>query len=402
MNVLALRPLLAASRPFPAADTRIAIVEIFEDLTAAEPHWRALEQADALASPYQRYDFLKLWQRHVGAPAGIAPFIVAGFNERGEALLLWPFGARKVAGLRIVEFLGGKHVNFNMGLWRRDLAGAIDAGAIRAVLDHLAGRADVLRLVNQPLTWAGATNPFGLLPNQRAVDFGFSGALTPDFDALLRSRTTSSTRKKMRQKERALAEHGPVLFTQAREPEEMRRVLDVFFKQKSARMQEKGVRDAFATPDVRRFVEAVATEHMPGGEPLIEAYALSVGDIVVATFAGIAGGGRFCGMFNSIANERYTAESPGEQLLMMVVRRCCERGLATFDLGVGQASYKRLFCPDAEPLFDSYLPLRAAARPLAGTFAAIAAAKRGLKQNASLWRVVGALRGLRARVSPDG
>ena len=39
------------------SDRRIARVEVFDDLTVAEPHWRALELVDSLATPYQRYDF---------------------------------------------------------------------------------------------------------------------------------------------------------------------------------------------------------------------------------------------------------------------------------------------------------------------------------------------------------
>ncbi len=220
----------------------------------------------------------------------------------------------------------------------------------------MTGRADLLRLTNQPLTWAGTTNPFALLPHQRSANYGFSGALIPDFDALLRAHTNSATRKKMRKKERALASYGAVSFRQAHDPDDMRRMLDVFFKQKSARMRVLGVTDAFAPPSVRRFIEAAATEPLAGGEPLIEIYALSVGDIVVATNGGIVGGGRFCAMFNSIIPDRYAAESPGEQLLVRLVQRCCERGLECFDLGIGEANYKTLFCSDAEPLFDSHLP----------------------------------------------
>ena len=48
-------------------------------------------------------------------------------------------------------------------------------------------------------------------------------------------------------------------------------------------------------------------------------------------------------MFNSIAQGRYAVESPGEQLIVHLVRRCCERGFATFDLGIGDARYKSLF-----------------------------------------------------------
>jgi CelD/BcsL family acetyltransferase involved in cellulose biosynthesis len=399
MNVLALRPHPAADRALPVADGRIARVEIIEDMAAAEPHWRALERGHSLATPYQRYDFLKLWQRHIGTPAGITPFIVVGFNANATPLFLWPFGRRKLAGLWVVEFLGGKHANFNMGLWRRDVAAGIEADALRRVLAHLTGRADMLKLTNQPLTWGGTTNPFALLPHQRAANFGFSGALIPDYQALLRAHTNSATRKKMRKKERALANYGNVRFEQAREPHEIRRVLDVFFKQKSARMRTLGVPDAFAPPSVRRFIEAAATEQLPGAEPVIEIYALLVGDIIVATFGGIVSGGRFSGMFNSIIKERYAAESPGEQLLAMLVQHCCVRGFDTFDLGIGQANYKALFCEDAEPLFDSYLPLDAGGRLLAFAFATVSAIKRAVKGHAALWALVRALRRLPARLS---
>src|SRR5665647_1608395 len=119
MNVVALRSPIADGRFLPAIDGRIATIEVFHDMAAAEPYWRALEQAPNLATPYQNYDFLNLWQRHVGAEAGMTPFIVVAFNGTGTPLFLWPFGLSQLGGLRVVEFLGGKHANFNMGLWRR-------------------------------------------------------------------------------------------------------------------------------------------------------------------------------------------------------------------------------------------------------------------------------------------
>jgi CelD/BcsL family acetyltransferase involved in cellulose biosynthesis len=190
-----------------------------------------------------------------------------------------------------------------------------------------------------------------------------------------------------------------VRFEQLRNPQDIRRVLDVFFKQKSARMHALGIPDAFSSPRVRRFIEAAATETLPDGEPLIELYALTVGDIIVATLGAMVGGGRFCGMFNSIVKDRYAAESPGEQLLAMLVRSACERGLATFDLGIGRSQYKSLFCDDAEPLFDTYLPLSGGGRVLAFALAALAALKRAIKQHAALWWLARTLRRLRAQFS---
>ena len=396
---LAMRALPGTYRAKPVTQTRIASVEIFDNMPAAQPHWRTLEHDNTLTTPYQRFDLLSLWQQHIGAASGVTPLIVVAFDAIGAPLFLWPFGCRRLAGLRVVEFLGGKHANFNMALWRRDAAANIGADDLRAVLDRLTGRADIVKLINQPLTWAGTTNPFALLPQQRAANFGFSGALIPDFEALLHARTNAAARKKMRKKERALASYGAVRFERASGPHEVRRALDAFFKQKSARMRALGVPDVFAAPGVRRFIEAAATEHQGRREAPIELYELSVNDIIVATMGGIAGGGRFCAMFNSIAQGRYAIESPGEQLIVNLVRRCCERGLDTFDLGIGEAHYKNLFSRDAEPLFDSYLPLSAGGRLLAAAFAIAASVKRAIKQSRTLWSLARAARRLRARFS---
>jgi CelD/BcsL family acetyltransferase involved in cellulose biosynthesis len=397
MNVVALRSFPAEDRRGIAPDHRIARVAIYDDMAAAEPHWRELQRGDCLSTPYQRFAFLKLWQDHVGTATQIEPFIVVGLNAAGEPLFLWPLGRRRLGGARVIEFLGGKHTNFNMGLWRRDVAAKIGAEATRAAVARLAEHADVLALVNQPPTWRGTTNPFAMLPQQRAVDFGFSGALAPDFDALLRSRTNADMRKKMRKKESRLAKMGEVRFERVAGTDNIRRVLDAFFKQKSTRMRLIGSTDAFAAPGVRRFIEAAATGPCPNEEPAVELYALTVNDIVVATLGGIVSGGRFCAMFNSILPGRYAVESPGEQLIVHLVRSCCERGLDTFDVGIGKSRFKKLFCADAEPLFDSYLPLSAAGQLLAGGYRSVAAAKRTIKQTPALWSLVHKVRRLRAR-----
>ena len=77
------------------------------------------------------------------------------------------------------------------------------------------------------------------------------------------ARTNANARKKMRKKERALAGYGEVRFERARGLHEVRRVLDAFFKQKSARMKAQGIPDVFAAPGVRRFIESGATEQAP-------------------------------------------------------------------------------------------------------------------------------------------
>ena len=84
---------------------------------------------------------------------------------------------------------------------------------------------------------------------------------------------------------------------------------------------------------------------------------------------------------------------------MRLVQHCCQRGLDCFDLGIGEANYKTLFCSDAEPLFDSHLPLSAGGHLLGAALAAAGAAKRSIKAHPALWSLVRATRRLRARLS---
>jgi CelD/BcsL family acetyltransferase involved in cellulose biosynthesis len=386
----------------PAADTRIARLELFHDMAEAEPHWRALERGPHLATPYQTYDFLKSWQDTIGAAAGVTPFIVAGFDAQGKAAFIWPFGRRTVGGFRVVEFLGGKHANFNMALWQRSLAADIGGDDLSRVLAGLAGEADLLMLSNQPASWGGRNNPFALLPHQASPSCGHSGALMADFDALLNERTSAVARRKMRKKERTLASFGSVTFERAESDADVARVLADFFAQKTARMRAAGLPNVFEAEDVQRFVGRAAMTRRAGGNRLIELYTLCVDGVIVATLGGVAGDGRLSGLLTSIVHGQYGTESPGEQLLVRVVRRCCEHGFDTFDLGIGEAKYKSTFCNNADPMFDSYWPLTPAGRLAAIAWSSAAAVKRSVKQTPALWAAVQALRRLRARSLAKG
>src|SRR5712692_5366910 len=172
-------------------------VEVFEDMPAAKPFWRRLEDGHALTTPYQRFDLLAAWQHHVGAPAGVRPFIITGFDTAGEPLFLWPFGRRNIGPLGLVKFLGSKHANFNVGLWRRDIVTAIGAPDIRVIFDRVAAgghRVDLAALLSQPLSWDGIANPFLLLPHQAAVDVSARHHFNPPTDEVIEQVLSSSMR----------------------------------------------------------------------------------------------------------------------------------------------------------------------------------------------------------------
>lgn len=121
-------------------------------------------------------------------------------------------------------------------------------------------------------------------------------------------------------------------------------------------------------------------------------YAASVGDCIVATFAGVVSDRRFCGMFNSMIMNELSNESPGELLLANVVRMACERGLSAFDLGIGEASYKRTFCNETDTLFDTVVPLSVRGKLVTPLWRGQLNVKRRIKHSLYARQTVEALR----------
>jgi len=376
-----------------AASAQLVRVEIFDTFAAAAPHWLALEGDGAVMTPYQRYAFLEAWQRHVGASEKVVPLIAVGLNGAGAPLTLWPLGRRQFGAVTIAEYLGGKHANYNFALWRRDAAASANFADLAAMRAKLAQHVDTLALTNQPERWHGVSNPLLNWPHQFSPGFGYCGTLAGSFEEVMQRRTSSDMRRKMRKKAERLATHGAIHFSQAHGEHEISRVLAAFFAQKGVRLKMQGHADVFAEPAVQRFITAAS--HTGA----IELYSLSVGDEIVATVGGLAGGDRFCTMFSSIAQGRYSGESPGEQAMIGTVRAVTERGLSVFDLGVGEARYKGTFCPDHEPLFDNYIGLSARGRIVAALMREQAGIKRILKQNPLAWALIEKLRRFRAQLA---
>src|ERR1051325_11861344 len=81
---VALRPTDVDRQAASAAGTAgvdIAGIDVFDDISAAAPAWDRIA-ADAIATPFGRRDWIELWQRHIGAPAGQRPLIAVANGRR--------------------------------------------------------------------------------------------------------------------------------------------------------------------------------------------------------------------------------------------------------------------------------------------------------------------------------
>ena len=200
---------LRPARPF----ARVEICEALEDARLA---WTALAQ-EAPASPYQSFDFARVWFATIGAAEGATPLIVVARDESGQPVALLPFARAARGPLRFAVFLGGKDSNFNLGLFRSGGAWSRDdvAALLAAAATRATPRLDAFLLCNQPLSWRGIANPLADGKPQPSPSFAYASALPGDFSAWLDARASKEAKKKMRKKRARLEATAPLVHSRA-------------------------------------------------------------------------------------------------------------------------------------------------------------------------------------------
>ncbi|ABD88234.1 GNAT family N-acetyltransferase [Rhodopseudomonas palustris] len=384
----------AAQATPTGAVSRIADVEVLQDLASAEPIWRALQQPPHLSTPYQRFELLAAWQRNVGAGQQISPFIVVARDAEQQPLVLLPLGLQRAHGLRIAKFLGGKHTTFNMALWQQDFAqraGAADLAALIAGLRRHADKVDVLALLQQPASWRGVVNPLSLVPQQPSANDCPLLCIAPGATPV--SLISNSFRRRLKSKEKKLQPLAGYRYGIATTDAEITALLDWFFAVKPLRMAAQKLPDVFAEPGIAGFIREACLAKLADGGRAIDIHALQCDDEPIAIFAGVADGQRFSMMFNTYTLSDSARYSPGLILMRNIIDHYAALGYNALDLGIGSDDYKRLFCKSDEPIFDGYIALTARGRFGAAALAATSRAKRVVKHNAALMRLVQLARG---------
>ncbi len=373
------------------APTGAARVEIYRDFASVERLWRGFEAAADL-TPYQHFDFLRLWQEHIGAKEGVEPLIVVAFVEDGEPLCLLPLGKFALGPFPVARFLAGKHANYNFALWRR--------GALfpREFLQHLfdtLAKAEpgltALELYNQPYSWHGAENPLLAFPHQASPSTGYRLQLGEPGERVLARQLTSSYRSRIRGKEKKLAKLPGYRYFTASTPEEIRRCMDAFFVQKREYMAAMKIPNPFDAPEVEAFLRDAAASRV------LEIHALECETEVLALYAGVADSKRLSTMVSSYTASENSRWSPGIITLSHAVANAADRGFATMDLGVGEAEYKFVYCDEKEELFDSFIPLSSKGHALVPLLRAQAGLKRFVKTTPVLWKAAKTVRSLLPR-----
>ena len=383
---------------YDARLAHVAGITLYESFEAAEPVWRDFE-ARATGTAFQSFDWLSAWYARVGKGRGIEPAI-AVVARQGKPVLLAPLGVERRAGLRSLVWLGGRLADYKAPLLDADYAARMDGEEFHRLWHRLRRalpRHDLIMLKDQPVSLgapsAPVANPFASLPGAPAPDAAYLFDLPPDFE-IFSQRYRAETRRIDRAKLRKLELEGEVTFRHAETPAEMTSMVDGILARKAEQLTAQGIASIFDDPDYLAAWRDIAT--LPADRRLLDVAELRLDGTFLSGSISHVRHGRSTLMVHTYDAAKFPRLSPGRLHLLKHLQSSMEHGIAVYDLSVGHAAYKESFCDAPIEMRNTIMGARLPGYPVALALRAALAAKRIIKADPRLMRMVRKLRSLRA------
>jgi CelD/BcsL family acetyltransferase involved in cellulose biosynthesis len=328
-------------------------------------------------SIYQTPEFLNSWLK---TTQNIEPLYIV-FENNNVPIVMLPLCVRRIGFLTIAEFLGGKHSNFNLPIFDPIVFSLHSRVLKKAIIKAgKLARIDVFNFTNQPVSWQGLINPIAELGGQKSPSFGYSLELKKDSEALFSELLSKEARKKIRQKESGVTKLGGIEFIEANNVEQREDMFNAYFSQKAESFQKKGIHDPFADPAIKNWLMNLGN---------LRLFGLTLNNKYIAVWGCGVQGSIASGMFTSFdATSEAVRSSPGEVLLIWLVRKLCAEGYNRIDYGVGEARYKTTWSDKTIKLVDSHIGVSPIGKIAAFVMFMKGAIKREIKHSPALMKLV--------------
>jgi CelD/BcsL family acetyltransferase involved in cellulose biosynthesis len=399
-SIIHARAPLAEPRVTPrvasAAQAGAVTLTLHEDLASVEPEWRALE-ASGDCTPFQTFDWLAAWQRHIGVLNDVRPAIILA-RRGSDALFLLPLAVEPTGFVRRLTFLGESLADYNAPLLARDAARSLSdqfvalwRESLRLIQSRPALRHDMVVLPKMPKRIGAQDNPMLTLAVRLHPSNAYETALTDDWETFYNAKRSSATRRRDRTKLKKLGDLGAVRFVEPRD-DELPATMDTLIAQKSRAFERMGVPNMFARGGHAAFYRDLAQSQ----RALVHVSRLDVGDTMAAVNLGLTFGDCYYHILASYDDGEVSRFGPGaahlRELLQYAIRRGCKR----FDFTIGDESYKRDWCESEQQLFDHSAAVTLRGLPSAAVAMAWGRTKRAIKHSAWAWTLTQRLRAMAA------
>ncbi len=338
---------------------------------------------DAVSTAFQSLPWLTALFTELLPAAAAHPVLVEIRDGRGVLVLMLPLMATFERGLNVLRV-----PSFGVSDYGGPILGPASEcpGVWPAVRRALAGH-DLLVVENMRSAMAGRINPLIAGPGTFASDHHRNAVtVIGTVEDFLRS-LGKKYRKEAERCARLLAERGEPTFMRAETDAEIARVYATLEQQQAARRRETGGDYLLKRSEYSRFYRTLLANGC--GDGTAHLFTLAAGGEIGACLLGITHGGTFKLLRISTAGGDWKRISPGRLVVIETMRHFLARGIATFDMGIGNYAFKQGFGIAPEPLVTLEAALTARALPRV----ALNRTRRSMRNIAPLRRAVRRLKG---------
>ncbi len=308
-----------------------------DNLAAAD--WPSISDGrDLRMHIFQSREFLDIWLDTIGKASRIESCFVVVKDAGGRPILYLPLIIETKFNVRLLRFMDCGVADYNAPIVAADRAlSRQEFHDVWAEVLALLPSFDVIDLKKIASDVAGAFNPLTYLDCTPFGESGHAIVLTRLRDQTDTRGAVVRLRRKLQSHAKGLSRIGEPRFIVNPGAAEAAQVTERLFELKRRKYQRTATPDFLAAPGVERFYREMTSPGRLG--TISHLSALTVGDTVASAHLGFIGRGRFYYIFPAYDTQfgRYRV---GHLLLQHLIDQSVMQDFSTFDLGIGDASYK--------------------------------------------------------------
>jgi CelD/BcsL family acetyltransferase involved in cellulose biosynthesis len=349
-----------------------------EDLARS---WQALEKRTD-CTVFQSYDWCKTWSDLFAKSESREIICVTGTFSDGELAFVLPFQKSVRLGSQTLEWLGQGTATYSGGTYSRrfiDQNGASWFDLYFADCLEMLAPYDVLNLQNMPNTGFDKQNPLPTHNGSKAANPTFILALSPNFDAILKSKRTAKSLSKIRRRDERLESLGDLQFVQPGSVEAKIQAINECLDIKNEQLRSAGVHHLF-TENERKFYFAIAASKPQS----LDVFLLQLDGETLSAGLGLMYEKQYTLLTLAMKNHASSNLSPGDYALRRSLEAACKMKLESYDLASGEQDYKLIWADQKVELHNLIKTRNLWGMPLAAYLRFGQSLKRTIKNNSSI------------------
>jgi CelD/BcsL family acetyltransferase involved in cellulose biosynthesis len=314
-------------------------VELLAGANLAAADWPSIADGrDLRMHVFQSREFLDVWLDTIGKASRIEPYLVVVRDGDGRPVLYLPLAIETKFNLRLLRFMDCGVADYNAPIVAADRR--LSRQEFHKVWAEILARLpafDVVDLKKIANDVDGAVNPLTYLDCTPFGDSGHAVALTRFRDQTDTRRSIVRLRRKLQGYAKGLSQIGETRFLTHPDASETARLTERLLEFKRRKYERTSTPDFLAAPGVEQFYREMTSPGRLG--KISHLSALTVGDTVASAHLGFIGRGRLYYILIGY-DSQFGRYGVGHLLLQHLIDQSVAQDFDTFDLGIGDASYK--------------------------------------------------------------